>query len=77
MNKPYKEREPGPRGLAVDVHNNDLGKALRKLKKKIAEDGIMQDLRNREFFQSKGTKTRLAKLAATRRYKKNLNKDQE
>lgn len=58
-------------GLQVDVHNNDINKAMRKLKKKIAEDGILQELRKREYYQSRGTKRRLAKEAAIRRYKRN------
>jgi len=58
------------RGLSVDVHNNDVNKALRKLKKKIAEDGLQQELRKREYYQSKGTKRRLEKEAAIRRYKR-------
>ena len=65
------------KGFRVEVHNNDITRALRKLKKKLADDGIMQDLREREYFQSKGTKRRLEKLAATRRYKKNLAKNQD
>ena len=66
-----------PSGLRVDVYNNDINKALRKLKKKLADDGIFQTLRQREFYQSKGTKRRLAKQAAIRRYKKQRTKDQE
>ena len=62
-------------GLYVEVHNNDVNKALRKFKKKVAEDGILQDLRKREFFESKGTKRRKAKEAAIRRYKKQRAKD--
>ena len=57
-------------GLRVEVRNNDVNKALRKFKKKVAEDGILQDLRKREYFESKGTKRRLEKQAAIRRYKK-------
>lgn len=57
-------------GLYVEVRNNDVNKALRKFKKKVAEDGILQDLRKREYFESKGTKRRLEKQAAIRRYKK-------
>jgi len=64
-------------GLQVNVINNDITKALRKLKKKIAEDGLMQEIRKKEFFESKGTKRRLAKKAATRRYKRNLAKQRE
>ena len=65
------------RGLTVEVRNGDFNKALRRFKKKIAEDGILQELRAREFFQSKGTKRRLEKQAAIRRFKKKRIKDQE
>jgi|TARA_B100000925_G_C21949187_1_gene448133 small subunit ribosomal protein S21 len=64
-------------GMQVEVKNNDVNRALRKLKKKIAEDGLMQDLRRREFFESKGTKKRKAKEAAIRRYKKQRAKEQD
>jgi len=64
-------------GLRVEVRNNDIGKALRKFKKKVAEDGILQDLRKREFYESKGTRRRLEKQAAIRRYKKKRLKDQD
>lgn len=62
-------------GLRVEVRNNDVNKAMRKFKKKVAEDGILQDLRKREFFESRGTKRRKAKEAAIRRYKKQRAKD--
>lgn len=62
------------KGTTTEVYNNDLNKALRKLKKKLSDDGIFQTLRNREYFESKGTKRRKAKLAAIRRFKKNLAK---
>jgi ribosomal protein S21 len=69
MNKFHRE-DHQPRGLRVEVHNNDLAKALRKLKKKIADDGIMQDIKNKEYFESKSVRRRKAKEAAIRRYKK-------
>ncbi len=64
-------------GMRVDVRNGDINKALRRFKKKIAEDGILQELRAREFYQAKGTKRRVEKQAAIRRYKKKRIKDQE
>ena len=64
-------------GTRVEVINNDLGRALRKFKKKISDDGILQDLRTKEFYESKGTKRRKEKLAAIRRYKKNKEKLQD
>jgi len=62
-------------GLRVEVRNNDIGRALRKFKKKVAEDGLLQDLRKREFYESKGTKRRKEKEAAIRRYKRQRAKD--
>lgn len=72
----HQDNNNNLKGFKVEVFNNDLGKALRKLKKKLSDDGIFQELRQREFYQSKGTKRRLAKLAAIRRYKKQRIKDQ-
>jgi len=64
-------------GMQVEVRNNDVNRALRKLKKKLADDGLMQELRQREFYESKGTKRRKAKEAAIRRYKKQRAKEQD
>jgi small subunit ribosomal protein S21 len=64
------------RGIKIEVYNNDVNKALRKLKKKLSDDGIFQTLRKREYYESKGTKRRLEKQAAIRRYKKNQIKQQ-
>jgi small subunit ribosomal protein S21 len=71
----FKRQDDSLKGLIVEVHNNDLNKALRKFKKKVAEDGILQDLRKREYYESKGTKRRKEKEAAIRRYKRQRAKD--
>jgi len=71
----HDEKNAVVSGLRVEVRNNDVTKALRKFKKKVAEDGVLQDLRRREYFESKGTKRRKAKEAAIRRYKKQRAKD--
>lgn len=76
MSKHQQNPEHNIPGIAVLVHNNDINKALRRLKKKIADDGVLQELRQREFYESKGTKRRKAKEAATRRYKKQRAKEQ-
>lgn len=76
MNK-FDKNNDGPQGTRVIVQNNDFGKALRRFKKKIAEDGILQELRQREYYESKGTKRRKAKEAAIRRYKRQRSKEQD
>ena len=58
------------KGLYVEVHNNDVNRALRKLKKTIQNEGIFQTLREREFYQSKGTKRKKAKARAVKRWQK-------
>jgi small subunit ribosomal protein S21 len=69
--------EGGPMGLYVEVRNNDIGWALRKFKKKVQEDGILQELRNREFFEKPSIKRKKAKAAARARWLKKLARDNE
>jgi len=38
---------------------------------------LFQELRERSFYESKGTKRRKAKAAATRRYKRKMEKRKE
>jgi ribosomal protein S21 len=71
------DRESSLNGLYVEVKNGDFQKAYRRFKKKVQDDGILQDLRKKEYFVSKGTQRRLDKLAAIRRYQKNRAKDQD
>ena len=77
MRNRKQNREPEHRGLYVTVINNDVTKAMRRFKKKVAEDGLLQELRKREYFESRGTKKRLAKKAAQRRFKRNMEKRKE
>jgi small subunit ribosomal protein S21 len=60
--------------MEVDVRNNNVDKALRILKKKLQQDGIFNELRNREHFVSKGEKRRKAQAAAKRRQEKAIQK---
>ena len=64
-------------GLKVVVRNDNVDKALRIFKKKVLASGLMDDLREREFYESRGTKRRKAKDAATRRFKKRLQQRKE
>jgi small subunit ribosomal protein S21 len=75
MGKFNNKRNDELRGLYVEVYNNDITKALRRFKKKVAEDGILQDLRKREYYESRGTKRRKEKEAAIRRYKRQRSKN--
>ena len=50
---------------------------MRILKKKLLNDGFFQELRDRTFYESRGTKRRKDKKAATRRFKRNMEKRKE
>ena len=60
--------------MKVVVHNNDITKALRTLKKKMQNEGIFNELRERTGFKSRGEKRRLEKAAVRRRYLKKQQK---
>ena len=61
-------------GTTVLVRNGDVNGAMRVLKKRLMRDGFFQELRERSFYESRGTKRRKEKAAATRRYKRNMQK---
>jgi len=63
--------------VRIEVRNNNVDKAMRILKKKLTEDGFFNELRQREFYESKGTKRRKAKAAAKRRSERDLKKRME
>jgi small subunit ribosomal protein S21 len=61
------------RGRSVLVQDGNVDKALRKFKKKIMESGILDDVRNREFYTKPTTARKLKASAAKNRLKKKLN----
>jgi len=54
----------------------DVGRALRRFKKKVEENGILDDLRKKEFYEKPTTKRKRKKAAGIQRYKKKLEKEQ-
>ena len=63
---------PSKRGIMVEVRNNNVEKALRILKKKLQDDGLFNELREREAFMSKGERRRKSAAAGKRREQKKL-----
>tara|TARA_R110002153_G_scaffold125141_4_gene272003 strand:+ start:2471 stop:2710 length:240 start_codon:yes stop_codon:yes gene_type:complete len=71
--KKFKNEKPLS-GTTVLVRNGDVNGAMRVLKKRLMRDGFFQELRERTYYESRGTKRRKEKAAATRRYKRNMQK---
>ena len=76
MKRGYRRnyRQEPMEAMIVVVHNNDITKALRTLKKKMQNEGIFNELRERTGFKSRGEKRRLEKAAGRRRYLKKQQK---
>lgn len=60
-------------GRSVLVQDNQVEKALRKFKKKINDSGLLNDLRDREFYEKPTTERKRKKSAARARWMKKIN----
>jgi ribosomal protein S21 len=74
MSRDYPDRKQegwfGKRGLTVQVHNNNLNKALSQLKKRVATEGITKELRKRKNFETNTAKRRRSLAEAKSRWRK-------
>ena len=59
-------------GNSVLVKDGNVEKALRKFKKKIQDDGLLNDLRAKEFYEKPTTARKRKKSAAKNRWKKQV-----
>jgi small subunit ribosomal protein S21 len=60
------------RGKAVIVKDDNVDRALRKFKKKIAESGLLNELRDRESYEKPTTARKRQRSAARNRWQKKL-----
>jgi|TARA_B110000858_G_C17804875_1_gene477386 small subunit ribosomal protein S21 len=67
-------KEYQQRGLYVEVRGNDVARALRKLKKLINAEGVVKELRDKEYYEKPSLKRKKAKAAARKRHLKELEK---
>ena len=63
-------------GRSVLVTDGNVERALRKFKKKIAESNLINDLRDREFYEKPTTMRKRKKSAAKNRWRKKLAEQQ-
>ena len=69
MRDDYSEAKNGTK---IYVKNNDIGRAMRKLKKLMQQEKVFQTLKEKEFFEKPSIKRKKAKAAARKRWKKQL-----
>lgn len=73
-NPNYNRSDVSLQGTRVEVRNNDVTKAMRKFKRKVQEDGILQQYRERQYFEKPSLVRKKAKAAARSRWLKKLSK---
>jgi small subunit ribosomal protein S21 len=64
------------RARSVLVQDDNIEKALRKFKKKVQNSGILNDLREREFYIKPTTARKLKRSAAKNRWRKQVEAQQ-
>ena len=65
------------RGMYVEVRNNDISRAMRKLKKMVSNENILREVREKEAFEKPSLKRKKAKAAARKRWQKEQQKNAE
>jgi len=61
-------------GLTVEVRNGDFNKALRIFKKKVQQEGVIQEIRERQHYVKPSEKRAKAKAAGRARWIKKVAK---
>ena len=56
--------------IEVQVRGNNVEKAMRVLKKKLLKDGMMRELKERQYYSKPSWKKREKKKESIRRHKK-------
>lgn len=73
----YENDKPLKQGTLIYVKNNDVVRALRKLKKIMQQEKIIQTVREKQYFEKPSLKRKRAKATAEKRWKKKLAQMQE
>ena len=63
-------KPPNKMGLMVEVRNNNVEKACRILSRKVKMEGIIKELRARQYYEKPSVKRRRKHAEAVRRSQK-------
>ena len=73
MGRHKKKREQ--KGLRVDVRNNNVEWALKKLKRMVKDSGQILELKKRDYFKKPSAERREKKSAQAARYRYQAKKE--
>ena len=63
--------------MQVVVKNGNVERAMRTLKKKLQKEGLLKELKQRQFFEKPSAKRKRKKAEGIKRYQRALKKKQE
>ena len=63
--------------VTVTVKNGNVDRAMRTLKKKLQKEGLLKELKQRQFFEKPSAKKDRKKAEGIKRYQRNLKKKME
>lgn len=71
------QKPTGPRGTLVEVRDNNVNQAMRRLKKILQQEGLFKELRDRQYYEKPSMTRKKARAAAKKRWQKELAKRQD
>ena len=63
--------------VTVIVKNGNVDRAARTLKKKLQKEGLLRELKQKQYFEKPSAKKARKKAEGVKRYQRNLKKKQE
>ena len=63
--------------VTVTVKNGNVDRAMRTLKKKLQKEGLLKELKQRQFFEKPSAKKARKKAEGIKRYQRTLKKKME
>ena len=63
--------------VTVVVENGNVDRAMRTLKKKLQKEGLLKELKQRQYFEKPSAKKARKKAEGIKRYQRNLRKKME
>ena len=63
--------------VTVVVKNGNVDRAMRTLKKKLQKEGLLKELKQRQYFEKPSAKKARKKAEGVKRYQRNLRKKME
>jgi len=63
--------------MQVVVKNGNVERAMRTLKKKLQKEGLLKELKQKQYFEKPSAKRKSKKAEGIKRYQRNLKKKME